>query len=67
MAAPIDFTTGIITGTYVFHSNALQFKDGAEIARFPIWDFLADSRPYGAQLVQTVPVTRTSRLPRFRE
>lgn len=50
-AAPIEFTTGITTGAFIFHSQTLQFQDGAPITEFPIWLFLEHTRPYGAQLV----------------
>ncbi len=49
MAAPIDITTGIITGAAVFLTNQ-TYTDGAQITTFPVWMFL-ENKIYGAQIV----------------
>src|SRR5262245_38623195 len=51
VAAPIDITTGITTGAAVLLPFQQDYKDGAEITSFPVWTFLENNRPYGAQLV----------------
>ena len=47
-AAPIDITTGIITGAGIFLPRQ-TYTDGAAIG-FPVWVFL-ENKTYGAQLV----------------
>lgn len=49
VAAPIDITTGIVTGAAVYLLRQ-DYKDGAEITTLPVWTFL-ENKTYGAQLV----------------